>query len=314
MRYTNKLFIDGKDAMVEYGVFVERNGYRQTLQMPVFKKVDTTEWPEYDGVEVDLANTMLDARQFQVQFCITNIRWAEDLFIALSDGTYHSFNFIEISKTMSLRLVSNGSFSSYIRLGKMTLTFSDDSPVKPTAPNGIPYSIGASEVVQRGYLIDNYDISRFGMYVLKGTDDTIRKAPNVREKLKVTAKNLSGVWYDNGGTVHWKAKDITLKLFVSAASVKVFWDRYNALFAMLMANGLHTFKFSPIDEAFHCYYKSNSVTKFDVLTSGRVWCEFSVVMTVTDWHPVSSWMLLETEGDDLVITEGNINYNIRIRI
>ena len=54
MRYENKLFIDGVDAMVEYGVFVERNGYRQVVQMPVFKKIEQTDWPEYDGVEDDL--------------------------------------------------------------------------------------------------------------------------------------------------------------------------------------------------------------------------------------------------------------------
>lgn len=321
MKYENKLFIDSKDAMVEYGVFVERNGFRQTLQMPVFKKPDTTEWPEYDGIEVDLSNPLLEARQFQIQFCIKNVRWAEDLFIALSDGCYHTFTFAEIEKTMTLRLVSNGSFSSYIRLGKLTLTFSDDSPTRPAQPvikagdpTPPPYALGASEVVQRGYKIDNLDLSRFGVYVLKGTDDTIRKAPNIREHLKITAKNINGVKYDSGGDVHWKSKDITLKLFMSVPSMKVFWQRYNALYYQLMGNGLRTFYFSPVDEEFHCYYKSNSVTRFERFASGRVWCEFSVVLTVTDWHPVSSWLLLETEGEELVITEGNINYNIRIRI
>ena len=56
------------------------------------------------------------------------------------------------------------------------------------------------------------------------------------------------------------------------------------------------------------------MSRFKILTSVKVWFDFSVVMTVTDWHPVSSWLLLETEGEELVITEGNINYTITIRI
>ena len=314
MRYENKLFIDGVDAMVEYGVFVERNGYRQVVQMPVFKKIEQTDWPEYDGVEADLSNPRLDARQFQVQFCIKNVRWAEDLFIALSDGVYHKFDFREIGKVMDLRLVSNGAFSSYIRLGKMTLTFADDAPA---ALKGDPYELGESEVVQRGYELDGIDFSRFGMYVLRGTDDSIRKAPNVRENLKISARNMTGVQYDGQGDVHWKSKDITLKLFVRATDIEEFWERYGALYQVLMEAGEHTFRFRPIDNDYHCFYKSNSVTRFDILTSGKVWCEFSVVLTVLDWHPVSSWLLLETEREELVITENdgsNINYNIRIRI
>lgn len=311
MRYENKLFIDGLDAMVEYGVFVERNGYRQLIQQPVFKKIDQTEWPEFDGVEADVSAPMLDARQFQIQFCIKNVRWAEDLFLALSDGVYHEFDFKEVDIKVNLRLVSNGAFSSFIRLGKMTLTFADDFP---SGLKGEPYELGESEVVQRGYTIDDIDFSQFGMYVLKGTDDSIREAPNVRENLKITAKNMSGASYDSNGDVHWRAKDMTLKLFVRAADLEEFWERYCALYQVLMSPGLHTFNFSPIDVDYHCFYKSNSVSRFEILTSGKVWCEFSVVMTVTDWHPVSSWLLLETEGEELVITEGNINYTITIRI
>ena len=49
MRGEGKLFIDGKDALLVYGVFVENGGYKSLIQMPSFKKISTTEWPEYDG-------------------------------------------------------------------------------------------------------------------------------------------------------------------------------------------------------------------------------------------------------------------------
>ncbi len=315
MRYLGKLYIDNKDAFNEYGVFIERNGHRQVVQMPVFKKIDITEWSEFDGVEADLSNPLLDSRQLQIQFCIINVKYAEDLFLALSDGVYHNFDFREIGKTLRLRLVSNGSFSSYIRLGKMTLTFAEDDYQSRLA-NAQPYGLGESEVVQRGYKIDNYDMSQFGMWVLQGTDDSIRKAANVRENLKITAKNMTGVVYDNY-YVRWKSKDITLKLFINAENISVFWARYMALYNILFSAGLHTIYFAPANATYHFFYKSNSVSRFDVLTTGKVWCEFAVTITVTDWHPITAWLLLETEGDELVITENdgsNINYTITIRI
>ena len=83
MRETGKLFIDGRDAMLEYGIFVEKGGYKGVVQMPSFKTLDTTEWEEFDGIEVDLLSPVLDTRQFQIQFCITNVRYAEDFSMTL---------------------------------------------------------------------------------------------------------------------------------------------------------------------------------------------------------------------------------------
>lgn len=125
LRYCNerdrKLFIDGRDAMLEYGIFVEKGGYKGVVQMPSFKTLDTTEWEEFDGVEVDLLSPVLDTRQFQIQFCITNVRYAEDFFDDLATGAYHNFQFTELGKTYRLRMVSNGSFSSFIKLGNSLL-------------------------------------------------------------------------------------------------------------------------------------------------------------------------------------------------
>ena len=42
MREVGKLYIDGRDAMLEYGIFVEKGGYKGVVQMPSFKNVDST--------------------------------------------------------------------------------------------------------------------------------------------------------------------------------------------------------------------------------------------------------------------------------
>ena len=302
MREVGKLYIDGHDAMVEYGIFVEKGGYKGVVQMPSFKKLDTTEWAEFDGIEVDLLSPVLDSRQFSIQFCITNIRYAEDFFDDLATVAYHIFNFVELKKTLKLRMVSNGSFSSFIKLGKLTLTFADDFPA---VPSGNYYQRGKSEIRQSGYELDGIDFSQFGSYILKGSDDSIRKAANVREALKIDVKSVSGITYDDE-SMFFKSKDVTLKLLINAENIDEFWYRYNALFAILMQPDSRLFYFDTLNAEYDCYYKNSAVSKFEIMRNGHIWCDFSVVLTFTAYRPESSWMLLATEDFDWVITEDGL--------
>lgn len=305
MRWVGKLYIDGLDAFTEYGVFVEKGDYKGVIQMPAFKKPDSTEWGEEDGEEVDLLAPVLDTRQFQLAFCITNVRYAEDLFTDLANGAYHTFNFVELGKTYTLRMVQNGSFSSLIHKGKLTITFADDFP--PT-PGGAPYDMAKTEVRQSGYELDGVDFSQFGAYVDKSTNDNIRRSANVRDNLKIDVKSVAGITYD-GEKVYFKSKDITLKLLINAPSVAEFWTRWNALFAVLIQPEQRLFYFALTGGEFDCYYKSNTVSKFVILPNGHVWCEFSVVVTATNYRPESSWMLLATEDYVWVITEDSTEDN-----
>ena len=98
-----RLYIDGTDAFDEYGVFVEQYGYKALIQLPPFKNIDSTEWPEHDGEEYDLSAPVLDTKTFAISFCITDITSASDLFELLSDKSYHTFNFTELGKSYKLR-------------------------------------------------------------------------------------------------------------------------------------------------------------------------------------------------------------------
>lgn len=292
----NKLFIDGRDAFIEYGVFVEQNGFKQLIQFAAFKKIDTTDWPEEDGIEADLTEPKLDTRTLQIQFCITNTRYAEDLFDELSIGAYHTFEFREIKKTYRLRMTQNGSFSSLIKLGKLTLTFSDDFPVIPT---GTHYDLDKSDIRQIGFEIDGIDFSQFGAYVLKGSEDNIRKSAGTKGNLKISTKNNAGVIYDSSA-VSFKSKDVTLKLLIDAPDIDEFWTRYNGLFAVVLQPETRNFYYAALGNEYDCYYKSMSVSKFDILRSGKVWCEFSIALTFVNYRPVGQYMLLAHEDFALV--------------
>ena len=307
-----KLFIDGLDAFSEYGIFVEQYGYKALVQMPSFKKLSSTEWPEYDGEEVDLSAPLLDSKTF----CITDILSASDLFEVLSDGSYHIFDFAELGKSYKLRLLTNPALSAKIQLGKITLNFADDfPPVYPTDETDIeslneyntllnqaPYATAPAGFKQNGYEMDDVDFSHFGVYVLDGTDRNIQKAPNVRENLKVDVTNRPGVSYD-GESVFYKAKDVAIKLFIYADNIAQFWERWYALFTALLKPELRKLYNDNSLEEYNCYYKSNAVTRFDIRRNGRVWCEFTVTLTFPDSRPDGNYCVLATEDKEVVITE-----------
>jgi hypothetical protein len=308
--FKDRLYIDGLDAAIEYGLFVEQYGYKELIQFPAFKTPDTTEWIDEDGIEVDLDAPQLDTRTLQIQFVILNVRYAEDLFDELASGAYHTFEFRELGKTYNLRMTQNGTFKQNVTLGKLTLTFADDFPEVPT---GEYYALGKTDIRQVGYEIDGIDVSQFGAYILDGTDESIRKAAAVRENLKISTKDISGIIYDNSA-VTFKSKDVTLKLLINCDDITEFWRRYNALFSVLLDADERRFYYSALGNEYQCYYKSMSVSKFDILRNGRVWCEFSVVLTFIDYRPVGQYMLLAHEDYDLVEVElDNTPTLIRIR-
>ncbi|QCD37227.1 hypothetical protein EZ315_15440 (plasmid) [Duncaniella freteri] len=324
----NKLLIDGKDAYAEYGVFVEQYGYKALVQMPSFKKLESTEWDEYDGEETDLTSPILDTKTFAIQFCITEIDMVDNLFELLSDKSYHTFHFAELSKSYKLRLVGNPSRSALIHLGKISVNFADDFP--PVVLNDFineddlddsniilnhkPYATAPAGFKQKGYELDDIDFSRFGIYVLDGTDDNIEKAPNVRANLTVNVKNSPGVVYDNDW-VMYKSKDVGLKLLIHAPSISDFWQRWYSFWAVVLKpESRKLYIDNPIDE-FECHYKSNSVTTFDIRRNGSVWCEFTTTLTFTNCRPLGNYFVLVTEDGEIVITEpGSEDVEINLKL
>lgn len=311
-----RLFIDGKDAFSEYGVFVEQYGYKGLIQMPQFKDIVTTEWDEYDGEEPDLENPILDTKTFGIMFCITDTVGAGDLYELISDKAYHVFQFVELERSYKLRLVSNPAYSSFVKLGTFTLNFADDFPPVVITDetdtdsldeynlilNQSPFSKAPAGFKQKGYTLDDVDFSLFGVYLIEGTLDNLNKAPEVRSNLKIDTKNKAGITYDDEN-VNYRAKDAALNLFIHADGIADFWKRWNALFTALLQPGQRNIYIDDTLEDYECYYKSNAVRRFDILQNGKVWCEFTVTMRFTNTRPTGNYLVLATEDGELVITE-----------
>lgn len=305
---TGRLFIDGNDAYTDYGVYVENKGLGQLIQFPAFKTIDSTDWPEYDGEEYDLTAPMLDTRTLQLSFAISNVRYAEDLFDTLSQGAYHNFYVPALGRTWKLRMTTNGSFSSLVSLGKLTLTFADDFPVVPT---GEALDFGTSGVVQFGYELDGLDMSQFGAYILRGSHNDLRKAPQVKPNLTVKTKSAAGVRYD-AQEVLFKPKDVSLNVLIKTSTIEEFWQRYDALFATLLQPELRKFYVEETNAEYECFYSKQAVTDLNVSEAG-VWCQFTLTLKFVSCRPVNSYMFLATESEDWVTTEDGARIIIRPR-
>lgn len=304
-----KLFIDGSDAYADFGVYVEDGGLAQLVQYPSFKTIESIDWPDEDGEEFDLTAPVLDTRTLQIPFGISNVRYAEDLFDALSQGAYHEFKVPALNKTWKLRMTTNGLFASHVTLGKLTLTFADDFPEVPIAS---PLDFGESGVTQFGYELDGIDLSQFGAYILKGSHDDLRKAPQVKQNLSITTKGIAGMTYD-GEEVYFKPKDVTLNILIKTASSQEFWERYDALFATLLQPELRKFYDENTNAEFECFYDKQNVQSFHLLPNGGVWCEFALTLKFVSCRPVNSYMYLATEDDNWVVTEDSNMARIIIR-
>lgn len=294
------LYIDGKDAFDEFGAFVEEGGYKALFQMPAFKKTDFNEWHEYDGAEYDLSAPVIDNRSISLPLCIVDIGLFGDLLTLLSDGSLHSFNFAEIALIMELRLSSNNSIKTLKRLGKITLSFIQD---KPIAPLFAKYDYSGLLIKDQGYQIDGIDFGKMGVCVLEGTDESIIKAPNVRENLSRSSGTKAGTDYDNS-EVRFKTKDVTMKLLILGDDIAQFKERWAMLFALLLQEGERTLYIDKFIEEYSCFYKSCTISKFKILGHNRhVWCEFSLVLTLTDCRPAKTDILLASEDSALITTE-----------
>ena len=56
---TETIYIDDIDIYARYGVVITSGGYDGLLAFPALKDPEANDWPEEDGVEVDLSDPKL---------------------------------------------------------------------------------------------------------------------------------------------------------------------------------------------------------------------------------------------------------------
>ena len=284
-----RLSIDGSDAYTTYGVWVD-SGLGSLIQWPKMKAVTENDWQESDGVEADLSDPKLDSRELTLKFAMKECTVGHyNTFVNFLKSTvYHSFVFNSLDgRTYSLRLISYTGVEVFLGLGTIEVRFADDFPL-----NGYTYTAPSSTVAScDDYEIDGTLLTDYGVRVLKGSVDEIRKQGGIKEAMKRNIKVLSGVIYDAGATNKYRSHDVRLKCLMRAETLAELWGCWDALLYDLSQSGERVLYCKALDTSpagtvviprpgeFKCYYKSCNVTSF--YPTDKIWLEFTITLCFT---------------------------------
>lgn len=295
----NRLFIDGTDAFTAFGVFVTAGGYNGLVAYPPLKEVKSNDWPEEDGIEVDLSAPALNRREFAMTFALSGKDPSLGAFIKLlSDSMYHTFEFREIGRTYRLRMVSHTSLRTALSLGLVTLQLADDFPL-----DGYKYSSPVSTVATcDDYELDGRPLTDYGVRVLEGTLDEVVKSPAVKQNLLLGTVSHNGDTWD-GEAVTFSTKDVKVDCLMRAATLNELWRNYNALLHNLVQPGERRLYIDAIGLEYPCYYKDSSVVEF--CASGKIWLKFSITLVFTSFRLGNDDYLLAAESGEMFVLEEN---------
>ncbi|OFY44011.1 MAG: hypothetical protein A2X18_07740 [Bacteroidetes bacterium GWF2_40_14] len=304
---TGKLYIDGIDAYSSWKIYLTRGGYKDLAMFAPLKDVEFNDWPDEDGIEVDLTESVLDSREIELEFNCGNTDRFSSFIAALSDGSFHTFNFAFLGISLSLRMVDMPDLSTFKKLGNYTIKFADDNPLKDYVYQE-PVSIGVS---QQYIKVDDLDLSAYGFMVVKGTADSIEKMPAVKKNLIKENSVTKGLEYD-GQKVVFQHKEAVLKLHFKGQN-SAFWRNMSSFLYNLSKPGERSLFYGKKVMTIPFYYKSASVSVFDDIGNDNVWCDFSVTLVFTSFKVSGSdkIYILIAESGKTIITENGIRIKLR---
>lgn len=290
-------YIDGIDIYARYGVVITNGGYNDLLCFPALKEPDFNDWPEEDGIEVDLDKPTLEAKEVAITFA-SNHPDFRDFLHDIGQPGYHILRITELDKEWRLRLLYQPAHKDYGKATTFSLKFADDFPdrvEKYPQASGSGVTLPVSE-----YQIDKIPLSRYGIEVIGGWDD-LQKLPTVKKNLTRSFATSDGQLYDVGHLVY-SSKETTLKCCLYASSMAKFWECYSAFFNDLIQPQERSFYWGRTEEQYPCYYKKSS--GFNVISlSNPVAVEFSLTLVFTMFRINETHYILVAENGKRLVTE-----------
>ena len=333
---TGRFHIDGRDAYEDYRVFLSEGSVASLLAYPSLKKVDSTDWPEEDGEEVDLTTPRLDTRNVSLNFVShdAGLHFGEygSFVAALSDMGYHDFYFPFMERTFRLRLTSHPSMEHWRRADFFTLQFADDFPpcctVETDEDTGEEIEEDEKKKYTRpepqstitsydDYELDGQPLTYYGVRVLEGSLAEVLKSPAVKQNLLVNGVRLNGAWYDKEW-VKFKSKEVKLNCLMRAKDFTEFWKSYEAfLYDLARPDGTVVWTGGDVEMPgerllfvdatsleYPCYYKGCSSEEFAVMP-GKIWWKFTLTLVFTSFRVGADEFYLAAEHGAFIITESD---------
>lgn len=300
----NRVYIDGIDIQQRFGVVVPSGGFDELFLFPPLKEPKKNNWPEHDGIEVDLENPVLNAKEIAVTFVFADHSLdVADFIFFLSEPGYRAFNVF--GRTWQLRLTEGKNNTIWENVSKFTLVFTDDKPIQE---NPSTYTPGV-RVEDSGYWLENIPLNTYGLVIMEGMDDLL-KTPATKKNLLRNLIKEAGQEYDTEQYV-FNSKEVTFKCCLIASDMTNFWNCYDAFFRDLTSPEEKFFYLGQTGEDYPCYYKETSSFKV-VSLSPVVSVTFSLTLVFTAFRLGKTEYLLAAETGEYLVLEDDSDGEILI--
>lgn len=298
-----RLFIDGEDAYVTYGVAVCQGGYDRLVEFPKPKPYTKNDWHESNGLEIDNSPMVFQAREVPINFVCFGTQDKFSAFIdSLADGVDHTFNFFPISLTCTLRYINTTNFVQCRGFSTFTATFGIDGDVFAGYTYSEP-SISAYGDTSNQFNFGHF--RQFGLSILGNYRSELFKATNAKKSLSYSLAGTNGIVYDTTGDITFAQRTSKLNFIMQSDSWSDLWERWKALLYNFANNPgkwhdlyLNDLPLYSIDVC----YESMNVEQL-MSNSKRVVVKFSINVLVNikemDYEPTA----LITESGKIVSTD-----------
>lgn len=295
-----QLFIDNEDVLTRFGISLGAGAFDELLAFPPLKEPEKNNWPEEEGIEVDLATPCLQKKELTLSFLREGAEGMDDAFIAfLSRPGYRTFRIPALQKEWRLRLLSQSALHLKGTEGAaFTLKLADDFPYRPApgevAEGGLPLPVS-------DFTLDGVSLDCYGLVVESGRDECLQSA-SVKPGLSRQFAGSDGIWYDTGQVV-FDSKEVNFRCCLAAASMERFWACYDAFFHAWLQPGERFLSYRPGGKTYPCYYKQTSGFRL-ISAEAPVVAAFNLTLVCTALQDKgNSAYLLASEDGALVSTE-----------
>lgn len=323
-------YIDGIDIFVKYNIGIVRDGFNDLFVFPAFKDLYYNDWPENDGIDIDLSDPKLNNKTVDLKFAsVTRDNEMIDSFIVfLTQPGYRTLTMTTLGRSWQLRLNKESSRNVENNSQDFTLQFYDDFPrdlilIYPyvlgsengnaiitedgeylidmsnsdTSAKGHGFNMPKSE-----YKLDDISLSEYGLTVNKGKAE-IYKIPDLKVNLEINIGTLDSVKSDTSYYV-FKQKEVTLQCSFLCKTLDMFWNNYISFFSILAGSGERLLEVDYMNDIFECHYKSSSEFKIEIHPS-YILCQFNLVLVFINSIPKITIQALCSENLNMIITEDN---------
>lgn len=289
------LYIDNVDMYLRFGAVFISGGCDDILTFPALKEPVKNDWPEEDGVEVDLSEPKLDSKEITLDFFAVDAFGFVDF---VSKPEYHVFRITSLGREWKLRLSSQTDNKVWEDSTRFSLKFVQD---EVEVPEEYPPTSDCGVITPKcSYEIDGVTLRDYGITVIEAKDDVL-KSPAAKRNMLRQIQTKDGQIYDVK-QLFFSTKDVTFKCEMCADSIEQFWKCYDAFFYDLIQPDERALFVEYTDEEYPCYYKKSYGFKILSL-SGTIRVSFSFTLVFTVFRIGETDYILGSEDGERIVLE-----------